>query len=165
MNIDDKNDLRGEGAVHEKIEGMSSLDKRHRSFVLAYFKSSNGGMYNGTQAYKSVYGDHIDDTVACANASRLLRHAKVKAVINRIFEKAIESLSKEEWLAEVRNRTLNCKRDSDFFKGMELFGKARNYIKDSNETSVTVVQQNDLKEARKRAVERRKLLRDNNLQT
>lgn len=61
------------------------LSERHRAFVNAYFRLN----MNGTRAYMEVYG--VDPNVAAANASRLLRNAKVAQIVSdRIAQKAMD---------------------------------------------------------------------------
>lgn len=45
--------------------------------------------FNGTRAYKAVYGDNLNDNTAAVNASKLLRNTKVRSEIERLLEDPI----------------------------------------------------------------------------
>ena len=51
----------------------------HRLFLAEYFAND----FNQRKAYKKIYGNNLSDEVADTNASRLLRLAKVKEIVER----------------------------------------------------------------------------------
>lgn len=56
---------------------QSAARDRYRQFAHEYL--TNG--FNGTTAYKAVYGDQLSDKVAASGAWRLLRNAEVQAIL------------------------------------------------------------------------------------
>jgi hypothetical protein len=82
--------------------------------------------FNGTRAYKEVYGKQLSDNTAAVNASKLLRHTKVCSeterllaeVKNRRNERKLRVIQDIEAIAY--DKTLEPK---DRLKGLELLGK------------------------------------------
>lgn len=64
------------------------LNTRHAEFINEYFRLN----MNGTRAYQSIYGEDLDDNVAAASASQLLRNPKVsEAIDERLRESAMSA--------------------------------------------------------------------------
>ena len=57
-------------------EITSDLSPRHKAFVAKYCQ-----LWNGTRAYKAIYGEHLDDNVAGVSAHHLLKNPKIKAAV------------------------------------------------------------------------------------
>jgi phage terminase small subunit len=71
-----------------KAKGKNvKAEVKHARFVAEYLLD-----YNGTRAYKAVYGEKLEDSVAAAAASRLLRDVKVRARIDDAEKHALDDL-------------------------------------------------------------------------
>ena len=62
--------------IHTPEEITSYLSPRHQAFVAKYCQ-----LWNGTRAYKAIYGEHLDDNVAGVSAHHLLKNPKIKAAV------------------------------------------------------------------------------------
>lgn len=57
-----------------------NVENKHEAFAREWYHNGR----NGTKAYKAVYSDELEDSVAAAGASRMLSYAKVKSVIQEL---------------------------------------------------------------------------------
>lgn len=64
-------------ATTASVTKLASVEQRYWHFAHCYL--TNG--FNGTAAYKSVYGDHLTDNVASSSASRLLMNVEVRKIL------------------------------------------------------------------------------------
>lgn len=70
--------------MSEEKKDEIELNERHKRFCESYFKD-----FNGSRAYKEVYGD-MEDEVARAAASRLLTNVNVKAYLESLKTRLAE---------------------------------------------------------------------------
>lgn len=65
---------------------MPQLNRKWKAFVEEYLRLN----WNGTRAYKAIYGEHLSDETAAPRASKLLRNDKIKDYLSqRIAERAM----------------------------------------------------------------------------
>ena len=76
-------DPKNEVFLPEEVTGP--LLPRHRAFVAAYAKC-----WNGTKAYKEIYGENISDDVAASAGSRLLGNVKIKREIYELTRRVAD---------------------------------------------------------------------------
>lgn len=70
-----------------KKQAERATAARHRQFALEYIAD-----YNGTRAYKAVYGEDMADPVAGAAASRLLKDVRVRSLLDELEAEALEAI-------------------------------------------------------------------------
>ena len=74
-------------ATVSKDKKLAATAARHERFAREYVID-----YNGTRAYKAVYGQKLADDVAAVNASRLLRDAQVAGLVEQLEAEHVEAL-------------------------------------------------------------------------
>lgn len=117
------------------------MNEKQEMFIREYLKD-----FNGTRAYKEVYG--TDDKTSASNAWRLLRNADIQAEIQKQANKTLAEAEIDvayivNNIKEVTERCMKQDENGKFdannsLKGLELLGKYKAIFTDNMGVSVTV---------------------------
>lgn len=84
---------------------------------------------NGTVAYKSVYGQELNDNTAAVNASKLLRNTKIQQYLKERF--AVLELDANYVLAKLKQLAEEAKSDSTKLQAIIAIGRSLGMFNDN----------------------------------
>ena len=118
------------------IKRPDDMKDEHWQFVCLLPQNN----WNRTKTYKQIYGD-MDDSVAAASASRLLRNVKVRDALKNAYADAAMGL--EEMFAEIATIARNeAEETRSRLRALELVGKGHaaftDKIKQDSELTINI---------------------------